>query len=198
MAWYRINIKRSKVDGDQGRKVADRLRGLEGRWRSQKEREVWLTEPTSNGIAQCWSAGEECDKALGTIGAGNHFVEIQVIESSKAEEMREDEVVLLVHSGSRGFGGQVLKSCASDSEPSMREDDMKAVEYLKEHKRACQWAKANRDLIALRFLACLEPGEEIWKLGASTNDGTLGLDDIEKAKRKIQERKIIDIWHNSM
>ena len=80
----------------------------------------------------------------------------------------------------------------------MREDDITAMEYLAEHKRACQWAKANRDLIALRFLACLEPGEEAWKLGASTNDGTFGLEDIERAKTKIQERKIIDIWHNNM
>ena len=198
MAWYRVNIKRSKVDGDQGRKVADRLRGLEGLWRSQKEREAWLTERTSKGITQCWSAGEEWDKSLGTIGAGNHFAEIQVIESSKIEEMREDEVVLLVHSGSRGFGGHVLKSCASDAEPSMREDDNRAMEYLMEHKRACQWAKANRDLIALRFLACLEPGEEAWKLGASTNGTTFGLEDIERTKRKIQARKIIDIWHNNM
>lgn len=198
MAWYRVNIKRSKVDGHQGRKVADRLRGLEGPWRSQREREAWLTERTSNGIEQCLSAGEEWDKSLGTIGAGNHFAEIQVVESSKAEEMREDEVVLLVHSGSRGFGGHVLKSCASDAEPSMREDDIRAMEYLTEHKRACQWAKANRDLIALRFLACLEPGEEAWKLGASTSDETSRLEDIEMTKRKIRERKIVDIWHNNM
>lgn len=30
--------------------------------------------------------------------------------------------------------------------------------YMEKHKLACEWARRNRDLIGLRFLACLEPG----------------------------------------
>lgn len=69
----------SQVKGDKGRKVAEKLRRLEGAWRTQKARETWLEN--DNEAANC-SAGEERDTALGTIGAGNHFAELQVVEES--------------------------------------------------------------------------------------------------------------------
>lgn len=190
-------MKRSKVDHREGQKVADRLRGLEGPWKSQDERIAWLIESDKTGQVQCWSAGGEWDKSLGTIGAGNHFAEIQVVESSKVDDVREDEVLLLVHSGSRGFGGHVLKSFAGDAEPSIRDNDKKAKEYLENHECACHWARANRDLIAMRFLACLEPGNAAWTLGLN-GDGTSDQQEVLEARRKVQERKIVDIWHNNV
>jgi len=198
MAWYKVNIKRSRVDLHQGRRIAERLRGLEGQWRTQADREAWLTETLEDGQKQCWSAQEEWDKALGTIGAGNHFAEIQVVESSQTSEMREDEVFLLVHSGSRGFGGHILKRFTGDTNPSLREGDARTSEYLDNHKRACQWAKANRDLIALRFLACLEPGNPAWELGFNFQEISTGSSEVEEARRKVQERKVVDIWHNNV
>lgn len=50
---------------------------------------------------------------LGTIGAGNHFVEVDVVdkifdqEAAAAFGLREGEIVVLIHTGSRGFGHQV-------------------------------------------------------------------------------------------
>ena len=50
---------------------------------------------------------------LGTLGSGNHFLEIQVIEEifekSVAEKLRlsKGQVVIMIHSGSRGLGHQV-------------------------------------------------------------------------------------------
>jgi RNA-splicing ligase RtcB len=75
-----------------------------------------------------------------------------------------DDVVLLVHSGSRGYGGNILKRYASDSHVSLKEGTDQMLEYMKEYDQALRWAQANRELIALRFLACLEPGEEAWEL----------------------------------
>ncbi|MDE1825556.1 MAG: RtcB family protein [Candidatus Micrarchaeota archaeon] len=52
-------------------------------------------------------------QALGTLGAGNHFLEVQKIDSilneriAKAYGLYEDQVVVMVHTGSRGFGHQV-------------------------------------------------------------------------------------------
>ena len=117
MAWFKTRLTRSQVEGDKGRKIAEKLRGLEGAWRTQGSREVWLENDT--GTANC-SAGEQWDAALGTIGAGNHFAELQVVEESimgkctsgtdaSQHGIYEDEVVLLVHSGSRGYGGYFLK-----------------------------------------------------------------------------------------
>ena len=61
-------------------------------------------------------------------------------------------------------------------------------------------AKANRDLIALRFLACLEPGNENWSLGSSDvnefDDRSVKM--IGLAKMALQHCKIVDIWHNNV
>ncbi len=49
---------------------------------------------------------------LGTLGAGNHFLEVQKVEklfdkeTAKAYGLHEDQVVIMVHTGSRGFGHQ--------------------------------------------------------------------------------------------
>ncbi|CAG2181098.1 unnamed protein product, partial [Oppiella nova] len=97
MAWFQLSLSRSQVDGDKGKKVAEKLRGLEGPWRTKELRELWLQDKDGS----C-SAGEQWDSSLGTIGAGNHFAEIQVVENSASDldnGLREDDVVLLVHSG---------------------------------------------------------------------------------------------------
>lgn len=196
MAWYKTKLSRSQVDGDRGRKVAEKLRGLEGPWRTRDEREEWLNDGRS-----CWAAGEEWDKLLGTIGAGNHFAEIQIVESVAGQDgrdgpgLREDEVVLLVHSGSRGYGGDVLKRyTAEGNHISLPEGDARTEAYMEEHERACEWAKANRDLIALRIFACLEPGETSWEVGLT---GSVS-GDVRSAKAKLRERKVVDIWHNNV
>jgi tRNA-splicing ligase RtcB len=50
---------------------------------------------------------------IGTLGSGNHFLEVQYVERvfepqiAQALGLFENEVVVLIHSGSRGFGHQV-------------------------------------------------------------------------------------------
>ncbi|KAF2019018.1 hypothetical protein BU24DRAFT_340829 [Aaosphaeria arxii CBS 175.79] len=196
MAWYRTGLSRGQVDGEKGRKVAERLRGVEGSWRGREERSAWLRD----GEGSC-EAGGEWDASVGTIGAGNHFAEIQVVEKGvEGTGMVENEVVLLVHSGSRGYGGSILKRYTAEGRESLKEGSEKMVVYMEEHHRALRWAKANRDLIALRFLSCLEPGEEAWLLGRNTqtDDATTDIETIVRARAKIQERKVVDIWHNNL
>jgi tRNA-splicing ligase RtcB len=50
---------------------------------------------------------------LGTIGSGNHFVEVQVVDrvfdasAARAYGLREGQITVLIHTGSRGLGHQV-------------------------------------------------------------------------------------------
>lgn len=50
---------------------------------------------------------------LGTLGSGNHFLELQVVEkihNPKAAQimgLKESQIVLMIHCGSRGFGHQI-------------------------------------------------------------------------------------------
>lgn len=92
---------------------------------------------------------DRLEKSLGTLGGGNHFVEIGVDE--------EDRQYLLIHTGSRNFGHQVatyyqkraIREC-SDEVPR----DLKylvgesAQEYLHDMAIAQDYATRNRQLIA--------------------------------------------------
>src|SRR5205085_3370396 len=49
---------------------------------------------------------------LGTMGSGNHFVEVQLVDeifdgAADVYGLREGQVTVLIHSGSRGLGHQV-------------------------------------------------------------------------------------------
>ena len=52
-------------------------------------------------------------KQIGTLGAGNHFLEVQevaeIMEPSVAEKfgLRKNQAVVMIHTGSRGFGHQI-------------------------------------------------------------------------------------------
>jgi tRNA-splicing ligase RtcB len=58
-------------------------------------------------------AKERGGPQLGTLGSGNHFLEIQYVDrvhdvpAAQAMGIEEDQVVVLIHSGSRGLGHQV-------------------------------------------------------------------------------------------
>jgi release factor H-coupled RctB family protein len=102
------------------------------------------------------------DATLGTIGGGNHFAEVQVIEevldaeAFQALGLGEQQLVLLVHSGSRGLGDVVLRSYTKEHRGNGVEAESAAgQEYLRGHDFAVRWARANRELIACRFAAML-------------------------------------------
>lgn len=208
MAMFRVHIKPEQLEGDRCRRVAESLRGLEGPWMSQVERVAFLS---TYGVAADESGRtptDEFDKSLGTIGAGNHFAELQVVEHVpkpsallELSELRKGEVLLLVHSGSRGFGGSVLKKFTANGHESFVEDSPEALEYLAQHDIACKWANANRDLIALRFLSCLEPSDEAWRIGSPAAPKPWKRDvteEVIRAQTALHCRKFVDIWHNNV
>jgi tRNA-splicing ligase RtcB (3'-phosphate/5'-hydroxy nucleic acid ligase) len=106
---------------------------------------------------------------LGTMGSGNHFVELQVVESVLDDDtaatfgLTEDQLTVLIHSGSRGLGHQVCTdfvklmdarlsgyrihlpdrqlACAPASSPEGRR-------YLAAMAAAANFAWANRQAIA--------------------------------------------------
>jgi tRNA-splicing ligase RtcB len=63
---------------------------------------------------------------IGTLGSGNHFLEVQFVERvfepeiAQALGLYENEVVILVHSGSRGLGHQVCTDYLRDMDEAMR------------------------------------------------------------------------------
>jgi release factor H-coupled RctB family protein len=104
----------------------------------------------------------EFDSALGTIGGGNHFTELQTVEKIlDTAEFRtlglgKQQLVVLVHSGSRGLGESILRTHVDQHfGEGVEAESFAAEEYLRGHDFAVRWAKANRELIARRCVATL-------------------------------------------
>ena len=63
---------------------------------------------------------------------------------------------MLVHSGSRGLGESILRGYVDQHfGHGVGAESFAAEEYLRGHDLAVRWAKANRELIARRFVATL-------------------------------------------
>lgn len=112
----------------------------------------------------------EFDSALGTIGGGNHFAELQTVEKVlDVDEFQKlglarQQLAMLIHSGSRGLGESILRAHVAEHRGErVATDSSAAQEYLRGHDLAVRWAKANRELIAQRFAATLGADtESIW------------------------------------
>ncbi len=109
----RIKLKRGAID---------ELLSRGARWMVENgyggPRDTECTE--AQGAMQNALPGKVSDRAkergapqLGTLGSGNHFLEVQYVERvhdhpcASAMGIEKDQVVILIHSGSRGLGHQV-------------------------------------------------------------------------------------------
>ena len=96
-------------------------------------------------------------RALGTIGLGNHFVELQAVVEVDEPALFEGAglvgraLQLVVHSGSRGLGGAILRAHVDKhGHAGLAEGTPEARAYLLQHDVALAYARLNRKMIALR------------------------------------------------
>lgn len=153
MAFWQMDLPSKKRKLDRWVKKLKRL---------ESPPEDPLKDPPAERVAEAGLEASRFDESLGTIGGGNHFAELQAIESvddeATFESMGLDEscLMLAVHSGSRGLGDFVLRRHLDAFGPGAVPDDVEAADaYLKGHDHACRWARLNRQLIAERFLNVL-------------------------------------------
>jgi release factor H-coupled RctB family protein len=122
---------------------------------------------------------------LGTIGSGNHFAEFQILEEIFDElefeklKMDKNDLLLLIHSGSRGYGQSILNEF-NDSQ-GYRITSTQAKEYIEKHNDALLWAERNRRIVA---------GKLINYLGFSTD-----IQQIIDCKHNFLEQKSDSIIH---
>jgi tRNA-splicing ligase RtcB len=116
-------------------------------------------------------AKERGHRQLGTLGSGNHFLEIQKVSEiydatvAKAFGVHHDQVVILIHSGSRGLGHQVCTDYLDVMHAGMRKHGISVLDrqlacvpirstegkqYLKAMAAAANFAFANRQMMTHR------------------------------------------------
>jgi tRNA-splicing ligase RtcB len=125
--------------------------------------------PGADAAAVSERARERGDGQLGTMGSGNHFVEVQRVErvldepAATAFGLREDQVTVLIHSGSRGLGHQVCTDYVKRMDAAMQRHGIELPDrqlacapasspegraYLAAMAAAANFAWANRQAIA--------------------------------------------------
>jgi tRNA-splicing ligase RtcB len=106
---------------------------------------------------------------LGTLGAGNHFLEIDVVDqvfdagAAAAMGLREGNLALQIHCGSRGFGHQICTDYVQSFQSAVKRYGIKLPDrelvcapvespegkaYMGAMKAAANFAFANRQLLA--------------------------------------------------
>lgn len=124
----------------------------------------------SDVLAERELESTDFDAAFGTLGGGNHFAELQAVErvinlgEFKSLDLGKEQLVVLVHSGSRGLGESILRAhMDAHREEGVDTNSFAAEEYLRGHDFAVRWARASRKLIARRFVATLgAEAEALW------------------------------------
>ncbi|GAA5191038.1 RNA ligase RtcB family protein [Rugosimonospora acidiphila] len=97
-------------------------------------------------------------ESLGTVGRGNHFVELARVETVAAPDharrlgLTASDLVLIVHSGSRGLGERILREHTSVHGAGPAPDP---AGYLAAHDDAVRWGSLNRRLLAARVAHAL-------------------------------------------
>lgn len=130
----------------------------------------------ANGRLDWAEAGTVSDPAkrrgrdqVGTLGSGNHFLEVQKVEKifnqkiAKTFGLFKDQVVIMIHTGSRGLGHQVCTDYLKTMIPAMSKYKIKVPdkefacvpfnspegqEYFSAMAAAANYAWANRQMIA--------------------------------------------------
>lgn len=155
----------------------DRVLELGARWAVEHGygTEADLAHIEENGCLGQADAGTVSRRAkergrdqLGTLGSGNHFAEIQYVtdvyetEAAKAFGLFKDQIVILIHTGSRGLGHQVCTDYLETMQQAMKKYDISIVDrqlacvpiqspegqnYLKAMAAAANFAFANRQMI---------------------------------------------------
>jgi tRNA-splicing ligase RtcB len=139
-------------------------------------------------------AGERGADQLGTLGSGNHFLEVQRVEhifdaeAAHAFGLEPDGVTVLIHSGSRGLGHQVCTDFVKRMDAALGRhgitlpdrqlscapaSSVEGRQYLAAMAAAANFAWANRHVLAQRVR---EAVREV--LGDETADGTAQVYDV--------------------
>ncbi len=127
------------------------------------------TLPEADPDAVSQKAYERGRGQLGTLGSGNHFLEVQAVDELVAPEvaralgLEADRIAVMIHTGSRGLGHQVCTDALGTMQSAMRRygitlpdrqlacapvEAPEARSYLGAMRAAANFAFANRQCLA--------------------------------------------------
>ena len=181
--------------------LRDGPRGF-GRTEDVERTESGGSLPGADAAAVSERARERGASQLGTMGSGNHFVELQRVvrlfdqRAAEAYGLRDDQVTVLIHSGSRGLGHQVCTDYVKQMDAAMRRHGIELPDrqlacapasspegraYLAAMAAAANFAWANRQAIADAVRAAVAR-----VLGNESAEGTRQVYDVAHNVAKVE------------
>ena len=141
---------------------------------------------------------ERGKQQLGTLGSGNHFLEIEVVEeifdpvAAAAFGLEQDEIAVLIHSGSRGLGYQVCDDYLARMVKHMGEMSLN----LPDRQLACAYLESQPGRDYLAAMACA--ANYAWANRQILMHWTRGIFEktLRKSPRDIGMRLLYDVCHN--
>ncbi|MGV8057667.1 MAG: RtcB family protein [Smithellaceae bacterium] len=135
---------------------------------------------------------------LGTLGSGNHFLEIEVVQeifdeaAARAFGLRKGQVVIMIHSGSRGLGYQICDDYLALMVKHAQETGIE----LPDRQLACAYLNSPRGRNYLAAMACganyaWANRQILMHLTREVFEKTLKV-----APRELGMRQVYDVCHN--
>jgi tRNA-splicing ligase RtcB len=198
------------------RRELERLVEQGGKWALKHgyASEADLERTEENGCLEGADAGKVSDRALkrgldqvGTLGAGNHFIEVDVVEAIFEQKaagrmgLFPGQVVVQIHCGSRGFGHQICTDYVRRFQQVVHEygiqlPDRELVcaplsspegqDYLAAMKAAANYAFANRQVLTFHIRRSFEQV----LAGKVSNHSVYQVYDIAHNMAKIEDHQV--------
>ncbi|KAF0154002.1 MAG: tRNA-splicing ligase RtcB [Syntrophaceae bacterium] len=141
---------------------------------------------------------ERGKQQLGTLGSGNHFLEIEVVQEifdekvAQAFGLRKDQIVVMIHTGSRGLGYQIC----DDYLALMVKHQAETGIALPDRQLACTYLASGRGRNYLAAMACganyaWANRQILMHLTQDVIEKTLRI-----APRELGMRLVYDVCHN--
>lgn len=169
--------------------------------------EEWGHLEGANASKVSARAKERGNDQVGTLGAGNHFIEVdvvdQVFDETAADRMGlfPGQVTVQIHCGSRGFGHQICTDYVNRFQSAVHRYGIKlpdrelvcaplsspeGQDYLAAMKAAANYAFANRQVLTFHIRRSFEEA----LAGKVRNHGVYQIYDIAHNMAKIEEHEV--------
>ncbi|KAI5171917.1 tRNA-splicing ligase RtcB (3'-phosphate/5'-hydroxy nucleic acid ligase) [Nematocida sp. LUAm3] len=169
-----------------------------------EEKDLFCTEHNGSFDVKSYKIVGQSPRAkallqLGTIGAGNHYLEIQTVseifneEDAQALFLEKGTVCVSVHTGSRGVGARAILEFAKEDESegsSILINSPRGARYLEMIKALANYGFCNRAIIGKRIEEALRktfPEAEMEAISDSPHN--LVTEEVRDGKRIISLRK---------
>jgi tRNA-splicing ligase RtcB len=135
---------------------------------------------------------------LGSLGAGNHYIEVQsvakVVDEKAAKMMGiyQGQICVMLHSGSRGLGHQICTDYLKKVEKAMSRDGI----TVNDRQLACAYLKSNEAQDYLKAMAAGANYAWVNRSGMSSWVREAFADVFKKDARDLEMHLLYDVCHN--